>query len=128
MENKRQRQVAKLIQKDLGAIFQKDLKDVLKSAFVTITDVKVTPDLGIARVYLSFMMVTDKEGLLETIKDNSKKIRAIFGNQARHQFRIIPSFQFYIDDSAEYAEKMNKLFENLEIPPESEENPDIYNR
>lgn len=128
MENKRQRQVAKIIQKDLGAIFQKDLKDILKGAFVTITDVKVTPDLGIARAYLSFMMVTDKEELLERIRDSSKKIRAIFGNQARHQFRVIPSFQFYIDDTAEYAQKMNELFQGLDIPPESEENPDIYNR
>lgn len=128
MENKRQRQVAKIIQKDLGAIFQKDLKDILKGAFVTITDVKVTPDLGIARAYLSFMMVTDKEELLERIRDSSKKIRAIFGNQARHQFRVIPNFQFYIDDTAEYAQKMNELFQGLEIPPESEENPDIYNR
>ena len=56
MESKRQRQVAKQIQKDLGEIFQKDLKQLFNGAFVTITDVKTTPDLAIARVYLSFLL------------------------------------------------------------------------
>lgn len=121
MENKRQRQISKQIQKDLGEIFQRDLKDVLGNAFVTITDVKVTADLGIARVYLSFMMVSDKEELLEKIRDNVKKIRSIFGNRVRHQFRVIPGFQFYIDDTAEYAAHMNEVFSKLEIPPAPEE-------
>lgn len=130
MENKRQRQISKQIQKDLGEIFQRDLKDILGNAFVTITDVKITPDLGIARVYLSFMLVSDKEDLLEKIRENVKKIRSIFGNRARHQFRIIPDFQFYIDDTAEYAERMNQVFSKLEIPPapEEDEDDDIYVR
>lgn len=130
MENKRQRQVAKQIQKDLGEIFQRDMKEVFGGAFVTITDVKVTPDLGIARVYLSFMLVKDKEGLLENIRDNTKKIRSIFGTRVRHQFRIIPDFQFYVDDTAEYAQKMDEVFKNLEIPPETDDSDfdEIYTR
>lgn len=121
MENKRQRQISKQIQKDLGEIFQRDLKDVLGNAFVTITDVKITPDLGIARVYLSFMLVNDKEELLEKIRESGKKIRSIFGNRVRHQFRVIPNFQFYIDDTAEYAAHMNEVFSKLDIPPILEE-------
>lgn len=124
MENKRQRQVAKQIQKDLGEIFQRDLTSVFEGAFVTITDVKVTPDLGIARVYLSFMLSNDKEALLERIRDNMKRIRSIFGNRVRHQFRVIPHFQFYIDDTAEYAQKMNEMFNKLEIPPAPEDDED----
>lgn len=129
-ENKRQKQIGRLIQKDLGEIFQKDLKQVLGSAFVTITDVKVTADLGIARVYLSFLMVNDKEALLETIRENTKKIRGLFGNRARNQLRIVPDFQFYLDDTAEYAQKMNELFSKLDIPPADDSDLDetIYTR
>ncbi|AWV99130.1 30S ribosome-binding factor RbfA [Arcticibacterium luteifluviistationis] len=118
MENKRPKQIARQIQKDLGEIFQKDLKEVIGSSFVTITDVQTTPDLAIARIYLSFMMVENKEELLEKIKDNGKKIRGLFGNRVRNQFRIVPNFQFYIDETAEYAQKMDELFSTLDIPSE----------
>ncbi len=130
-ENKRQKQVARQIHKDLSEIFQKDLKSLFNGAFVTITDVKVSPDLSIARVYLSFLMVTDKEALLEQIKENNKKIRSLFGNRTRHQFRIIPDFHYFIDDTAEYAQKIEALFANLDIPPAPEnddEDDKIYTR
>jgi ribosome-binding factor A len=127
MENKRQRQIAKQIQKDLGEIFQKDLKDVIGNAFVTITDVETTPDLAIGRIYLSFMMVDDKEELLEKIKDNGKKIRGLFGQRVRNQFRIVPNFQYYIDETAVYAQKMDELISKLDIPAEETEiDEDIY--
>ncbi len=131
MENKRQKQISRQIQKDLGEIFQKDFKEAFGGAFITITDVKISPDLGVARVYLSFLMVEDKEALLETIKDNSKKIRGLFGNRVRNQFRVVPNFQFFLDDTAEYAQKMNELFSNLEIPPapeDDDEDDEIYTR
>ncbi|UBM60179.1 30S ribosome-binding factor RbfA [Marinilongibacter aquaticus] len=131
MESKRQKQVGKQIQKDLGEIFQKDFALSFDGAFVTITDVKVSPDLAIARVYLSFLMAKDKEAVLETIRENTKKIRGIFGQRAKNQLRIVPNFQFYIDDSAEYAQHMNEVFSKLDIPPapeDDEEDDDIYTR
>lgn len=127
MENKRPKQIARQIQKDLGEIFQRDLKDVIGSAFVTITDVQTTPDLAIARIYLSFLMVENKEGLLEKIKDQSKKIRGLFGNRVRNQFRIVPNFQFYIDETAQYAQKMDELISKLDIPSEETKiDEDLY--
>ncbi|KPM47065.1 30S ribosome-binding factor RbfA [Jiulongibacter sediminis] len=131
MENKRQKQVSRQIQKDLGEIFQKDFKLAFDNAFITITDVKVSPDLAIARVYLSFLMVDDKEALLEKIREQTKKIRGIFGHRVRNQFRIVPHFQFYLDDSAEYAQRMNELFDKLDIPsaPDADdEEDDTYTR
>ncbi|MGR3812433.1 30S ribosome-binding factor RbfA [Jiulongibacter sp. NS-SX5] len=130
MENKRQKQVSRQIQKDLGEIFQKDFKLAFDNAFITITDVKVSPDLAIARVYLSFLMTDDKEGTLEKVRQQTKKIRGIFGDRVRNQFRIVPNFQFFIDDSAEYAQRMNELFADLEIPPapEDEEDDETYSR
>jgi ribosome-binding factor A len=123
MESKRQRQVAKQIQKDLGEIFQREMKQMFDGAFVTITDVKTTPDLAIARVYMSFLLSKDKEGLLQQIRENSKVIRNHLGERVRHQLRIVPSLQFYIDDTAEYAQKMDALFANIVIPPAEEETP-----
>jgi ribosome-binding factor A len=121
MESKRQRQVAKQIQKDLGEIFQREMKQAFDKAFVTITDVKTTPDLAIARVYLSFLMTKDKEGLLETIREHTKTIRNHLAARVRHQLRIVPDLQFYIDDTAEYAQKIENLFAGIVIPPAPEE-------
>ncbi|WP_435355417.1 30S ribosome-binding factor RbfA [Emticicia sp. SJ17W-69] len=117
METKRQRQVAKQIQKDLGEIFQREMRTAFDGAFVTITDVKTTPDLAIARVYMSFLLAKDKEGLLQIIRENTKVIRNHLAERVRHQFRIIPQLQFYIDDTAEYAQKIDALFANILIPP-----------
>ncbi|MBK6978046.1 MAG: 30S ribosome-binding factor RbfA [Cytophagaceae bacterium] len=124
MESKRQKQVGKLIQKDLGDIFLRDIKAIFEDDFVTITEVKVSPDLSIAKVYLSFLKGQKREQILESIRENSKKIRGLFGNKAKNQLRIIPTFQFYIDDTAEYAQKIEELFANIHIPPADENTED----
>ncbi len=124
MESKRQRQVAKQIQKDLGEIFQREMKQVFDKAFVTITDVKTTPDLSQARVYLSFLMSKDKEGLLQSIREHTKVLRNHLGARVRHQLRIVPDLQFYLDDTAEYAQKMESLFAGIVIPPAPVEEED----
>ena len=121
MESKRQKQVAKQIQKDLGDIFQRDLKSMFDGAFTTITDVKLSADLSIARIYLSFLNAKNPSEILQNVKENTKKIRGLFGNKAKSQLRIIPNFQFFIDDTAEYAQKIESLFANLYIPPASDE-------
>jgi ribosome-binding factor A len=121
MESKRQKQVAKQIQKDLGDIFQRDLKSMFDGAFTTITDVKLSADLSIARIYLSFLNAKNPTEILQNVKENTKKIRGLFGNKAKSQLRIIPNFQFFIDDTAEYAQKIESLFANLHIPPASDE-------
>ena len=124
MESKRQKQVAKLIQRDLGELFQRDFKSLFDGDFVTITDVKLSPDLSVARVYLSFLKAKNREEILQNIKENTKKIRVLFGNKAKNQLRIIPNFTFFIDDTAEYAQKIEELFANIHIPPAEEETID----
>jgi ribosome-binding factor A len=121
MESKRQKQVGRLIQKDLGEIFQREFKSIFEGNFVTITDVKLSPDLSVARVYLSFLKAGNREEILQNIKENTKKIRGIFGQKAKNQLRIIPNFSFFIDDTAEYAQKIEQLFANIHIPPADEE-------
>ncbi|NIJ51842.1 30S ribosome-binding factor RbfA [Dyadobacter arcticus] len=117
MESKRQQKVGRQIQKDLGEIFQKDAQHLTNGSFVTITAVRVTPDLSIARAYLSFLPENKKTFLLETIKENTRFIRLKLAERVRHQLRIVPHLQFYIDDTAEYAAKMDLLFSDIVIPP-----------
>jgi ribosome-binding factor A len=117
MESKRQQKFARLIQKDLSDIFQKEMKTLIGNAFVTVADVKMTPDLSIARIYLSFMLAPSKNMLLEDIRESSNQIRKVLGNKIRNQARIVPELEFFIDDTAEYAAKIDALFASIEIPP-----------
>ena len=88
---------------------------------------RVTPDLGIARAYLSFLPDKNKKFLLETIQENTKFIRQKLADRVRHQLRIVPHLQFYIDDTAEYAAKMDLLFSDLVIPPAPPEDEEESN-
>lgn len=117
MESKRQQKVGRQIQKDLGDIFQKEARHLIAGSIVTITAVRMTPDLGIARAYLSFLPDKNRNILLETIQENTKLIRQKLADRVRHQLRIVPHLQFYIDDTAEYAAKMDQLFSSIVIPP-----------
>ena len=121
MESKRQQKVGRQIQKDLGEIFQKEANHLTQGAFVTITAVRVTPDLGIARAYLSFLQKKNRTELLKNIQENTKFLRQKLADRVRHQLRIVPHLQFYIDDTAEYAAKIDLLFANIVIPPADDE-------
>jgi ribosome-binding factor A len=116
MESKRQKQVARQVQKDLGEIFLQK-SSLWQGAFITITEVKVTPDLGIARVYLSVLQAQDENKVLELVEDKKALIRQELGQKVRHQLRKVPELNFFIDTTLAQAEKMEKLFENLHIPP-----------
>jgi ribosome-binding factor A len=122
MESKRQQKVARQLQKDLSDIFQKEGQTWFDGAMVTITIVRVSPDLAIARVYLSFLLAKQPSLLLESIRERTKQIRQLIGARVRHQLRIVPDFVFFLDDSAEYAAKMEALFANIDIPKEETEN------
>ncbi|MDX2306600.1 MAG: 30S ribosome-binding factor RbfA [Microscillaceae bacterium] len=121
MESKRQQQFAKVIQKDLSDIFQRDAKHLFGNSFITITQVRVSPDLSIARVYLSFLMTKNNEEALENIQEHTKTIRQILGQKIRKTVRIVPELQFYMDDTAEYVSKMDALLASLDIPPSDED-------
>ena len=121
MESKRQQKVARQLQKDLSEIFQREVPHLFGGAFITVTNVRVSPDLSVARVYLSFLAAKNKALLLETIQEKGKVIRQHLGDRVRHQLRIVPELNFFIDDTAEYADKMDKLFAGLDIPPAPEE-------
>lgn len=122
MESKRQQKVSRQLQKDLSEIFQREVPHLFSGAsnagaFITVTSVRVSPDLSVARVYLSFLATKNKQLLLETIQEKGKVIRQHLGDRVRHQLRIVPELSFFLDDTADYADKMDKLFAGLDIPP-----------
>jgi ribosome-binding factor A len=117
MESTRQRKFARLIQKELGDIFQKDLKEITGNHLVTITIVRVSPDLSIAKVYLSFLPDKGKTEKIDMLRENIKQIRQELAARIRHQVRIIPELQFFIDDTEEEVMRINQLLAGLNIPP-----------
>ena len=113
----RQQKFSKLIQKELSETFQRDKRGILENAFITIADVYVSPDLGVAKVYLSMTLVKDKQAVLDRINKRKSEIRKELGNKIAKQVRIIPELIFYIDSVEENALKMDEIINNLSIPP-----------
>jgi ribosome-binding factor A len=121
MDSTRQHKVSRLLLKELSTLFQREGKSFFGSAFVTITDVKVSPDLAQARVYLSLFQVKDKETLIEQIRKHTGEVRYKMGTVLKNQLRHVPEFSFFVDDSMDYAENIDKLFKTIQIPPEEDE-------
>jgi ribosome-binding factor A len=117
----RQQKYSKLIQKELSEIFQRDKRGILDNAFITIADVRVSPDLGIAKVYISMMLAKDKQKTLEKINLRKKEVRKALGDKIGKQVRVVPELIFYIDEVEENAQRMDDLLKNLHIPPATEE-------
>lgn len=117
MESKRQQKVARLIQKELADIFQADTKEMFESKFITVTNVRISPDLSIAKVYVSFLNEKDKNSALAELEEKRKYIKNELARRIGRQIRFMPELNFYIDDTAEYALHIENLFQKLDIPP-----------
>lgn len=113
----RQQKFSRLIQKELSDVFQRDRRGILGSTFITIQDVRVSPDLGVARIYISMMLAKDKQKTLETLNLHKKEIRKALGDKIAKQVRIIPELIFEIDEVEENAQRLEDLIKNLNIPP-----------
>jgi ribosome-binding factor A len=117
----RQQKYSRLIQKELSTIFQQDKRGILNHEMVTIAEVKMSPDLGVAKVYISMMLTKNKEVTLERLNTHKKEVRKALGDRIGKQVRIIPELIFFIDEVEENAERIETLINNLNIPPASEE-------
>ena len=110
MESIRQKKISRLLQKELAIIFQKDTRSIFgNNKLFTITMVRVTEDLSIAKIYLSIFPVKGKEQLLAKIQEKTTFFRNILAKKIRHQIRVIPELHFFIDDSADYVDEINRL-------------------
>jgi ribosome-binding factor A len=118
----RQSKFSRLIQKELSDIFQKDKKNILGNSFITIADVKVSPDLATAKIYVSMMLVKDKQGTLGKINAHKREIRKALGDKIGKQVRVIPELIFILDELEENAMRMDALIKSLNIPPDPDSN------
>ena len=109
MDSTRQLKVSRLVQKELGETFQREPKLLFGSALITVTQVRVSPDLGIAKVYVSLFNVPDTKILLKSIQVHTKEIRTKLSDRIKKQVRIIPNLVFFLDDSLDYAMRIDEL-------------------
>lgn len=121
MESKRQVKYGRQLQKDLAEIFQQDPPYFFGKAFVTLTHVSVSPDLGLARIYLSILPIKEAETVFKHLDEIKSEIRLKLGKKIGSRVRIIPELAFFHDDTEEKASKIDQLIDGLTIPPESEE-------
>ena len=121
MESQRQTKYGKQIQKDLAEIFQKDPYYFFKASLGTITSVSMSPDLSLARVYISIFPISMAKEIFSHLDEIKSEIRNKLGRKIGSKVRIIPELAFFHDDTEEKASKLDKLIDNLDIPPEEKE-------
>ena len=108
MQETRQNKIARLLQKELSVIFQEQTRS-LHGVMVSVTRVKISPDLSVCTAYLSIFPSEKAEELIQNITKNEKQIRYELGTRVRFQLRIIPELRFFIDDSLDYIERIDEL-------------------
>lgn len=114
MQTTRQNKISRLIQQDMGEIFLKEMKPVMGQSMITVTGVRITPDLSIARIHVSIFPIggVSKEQVMALIKENAADLRRRLGMREGKQLRIIPHLEFFLDDSLDYIENIEKLLKH----------------
>ena len=111
MEVKRLSKIGRLLQKELGELFRRQTQG-MNGTLISVSAVRVSPDLGIAKVYLSIFPSEKGKELIETIEHNKRTIRYDLGQRVRLQLRKIPELSFYLDDSLDYIDNIDGLLNN----------------
>lgn len=109
MGSQRAQKISRLLQKELGDIFQKNRVEWFGGIMITVTEVRVTPDFSLAKVYLSVFQVDDKERFIKELKSYENKVRYELGGRIRNQLRKVPEIIFYLDDSLDQLENIERL-------------------
>jgi ribosome-binding factor A len=112
MESTRQKKVSRLIQKELADIFLRKANEFAPGKLVSITIVRVSPDLSFAKVFLSVFPSVNQDEVVDSIKEHTSKIRFELGQKVRTQLRIVPEIAFFVDDSLDYIENIDKLLKS----------------
>lgn len=108
METTRQNKIARLLQKELGDIFLLQTK-AMPGVLISVSAVRISPDMSVARAYLSVFPSAKAEEMVKNINANMKSVRYELGTRVRHQLRIIPELKFFVDDSLDYLEHIDEL-------------------
>ena len=116
METTRQQKIARLIQKELGDIFQKQ-PQATRGVLVSVSAVRISPDLSIAKGYLSVFPSEKADEIISNINANARQIRFDLGTRVRFQLRIIPELKFFKDDSLDYLDHIDELLKGTSPAP-----------
>ena len=108
METTRQNKIARLLQKELSDIFLLQTKS-MHGVLVSVSAVRISPDISVARAYLSIFPSERADEIIKNINANMKSVRYELGTRVRYQLRIIPELKFFVDDSLDYAEHIDEL-------------------
>ncbi len=111
MESKRQLQVAELIKRNFGMVLFQEGSYIYGDALVTVTNVKVSPDMGLAKIYLSVYNTDNKQEVLMLIDEQRNKLRQMLGHRLKRHVRRIPQINFYLDDLLDEMYRLNALFD-----------------
>ena len=122
-EGKRQKQIAGLINEEINTIFQKLGLNMIDGGMVSISSVKVTPDLLETRIYLSFFQVKDVKAALKKIEDRHHDIKKELTAKVRHQLRSMPVLKFFQDDTLDHVFKMEELFKKINSQQSADDGP-----
>ena len=115
METTRQNKIARLLQKELSDIFLLQTKS-MPGILISVSAVRISPDMSVARAYLSVFPSERSEEIIKNVNANMKSIRFELGTRVRHQLRIIPELKFFVDDSLDYLERIDELLKEWLIP------------
>lgn len=108
-ESTRQQKVARQIQKDISELFLKECADLVKGVIVSVTAVRVSPDLEYAKIYLSIFPFDKHKAVMARIEADAWRVRKLLGARMRNQLRVVPEITFFLDDSLEYIENIDNL-------------------
>ena len=111
METTRQNKIARLIQKELSDIFQRQTS-AMRGVLVSVSVCRISPDLSVCRVYLSVFPSERAEEIVGNINANQRQVRYELGTRVGKQLRIIPELKFFVDDSLDYAQHIDELLKN----------------
>lgn len=101
------------MQRDLSIVLQREARTICLGAMVTVTTVRMSPDLGVAKVYVSIFAVGDKNAAFENIKAGTSKIRGFLGKMIGKDMRRMPELHFYLDDTLDYVENIDKILGDI---------------
>ncbi len=117
METNRQKKIAGILQQDLAEILQGSLrKEGVKNLLISVSKVQITPDLAVAKAYLSVFPASQSKNILEGVRSQESAIRLALGRRVKNQLRIVPALVFYIDDSLEYIDQIDRSLSRGEDP------------
>lgn len=109
MESTRQKKISRLLQKELAEILRKKTAVLAPGKIITVTNVRVSPDLGLAKIYLSIFPSDESENILRNVSSATSTVRNELGRLVRNQLRVVPELHFYLDDSLDYIDNIDSL-------------------